>query len=450
MNKLDKFLFICALFLQFIFYAVLNTALMLRLPNMYISGGLRVVILSLALFLVVRGVLKRDYCPLSGPAWAFLAFALYYVCVYLIEPSEHFLMTLDYTSQAGGALYFAYLLFIVSFGAVLLFFMGRQRLEYFIERPWLVYVPSLLSVCFVLWVNRGALSELSLTSVDNDFANRSIVKNSMGALFAISIYYFIFAPQIWKKILLGVPGIALACLNLFISDSKSGIVSLCCVLILYAVLSLRTLRSFLSMSVLAFFGVFTVVPMFLFTRAWERLMNMLNFREMYYLTGDAELSRVDMIIGGWDRFLRNPVFGDGIYSKLTMEGSTHFLPLEVLVPTGLVGTCLFAFAMFGMARGIRYIWKWKSNSVWIFGISAFEISQQFMHGYTLSLFCFSASIFLAADCLRRLPGPTLLLMPNGQGAVLPPRSPAPPEHRRPRRPFHTPSGIHPSSRRGGI
>lgn len=269
------------------------------------------------------------------------------------------------------------------------------------SHPSLVYVPAMLATLLILWVNRGALSSLALGAANNDFVNRSIVKASMGALFAVSLYYILFGKNLYARVVLGVVGVGISGINLVISDSKSSLVSFFLIAILYFILALRRWSSaILAIVLYALAGTF-IFPLVFMSKAWERLVALEGFKEMY-MTGDAELARWDMIVSGWNRFLSSPFIGDGIYGG-SGESSTHFLPLEILVPTGIIGGILFLIALFGMLRGAAFLVRRFPESYWLLGLVVWEFSQQLMHGYTTSLFCLSTGLLLCADSLRSFP-----------------------------------------------
>ena len=402
MNNYEKIIFGGAISLNYLFYGILNIALLLGLPNSMISGGLRLSMFLAAILLVIWDWYRRQYGRLTVPVIAFICFTLYYTAVFILEPARNFLMSMDYISMSGGKPYAAYMLFIVGWGSFLLFFCGRDRFMFLIARPSLVYLPALLGTLFILWVNRGAFSGFSLTSAGNEFANRSIVKASMGALFSISLYYLIFGKVMWQRVLLGLPGLGISGINLLISDSKSAILSFAAIAFVYLLLSLRHAKT--AMFTIVFYAVVAIflLPFLFMSNAWTRLITLAEGYQEMYLAGNDELGRWDMIVEGWSRFISNPFFGDGIYAEWG-GSSTHFLPLEILVPTGIIGGVFFSIAAYGMLRGALYLMRVHPISYWILGLVTWEFSQQLFHGYTSAIFCLSTGILLCADCIRQMP-----------------------------------------------
>lgn len=385
--------------LNYMFFAVLNLALVLGFPNSYISGGIRCAILGMALILFLMDLAEGQYGKFPLSFWGFVAFWLYFSLILLKEPSLHFISSGDYIAQQGGKIYYSYTLYIASFGTFLLFFCGRDRLNYLINTPLVFWALCSIGVLGLLYINRGALSTFSLSDSSNVFANRSIVKAAMGPLFAVSLYLLLFHAREIKYSIPGLLGCFLAGLNLLISDSKSSILSFLLIAVFYFIYSIVRFHSILWVLTVYIVSAILVVPYLFLSKSWVRLSEFSGYKEMY-LRGDEEMSRLDMIINGFHRFFSSPVFGDGIYAQ-DGSASCHFLPLEILVPTGLIGAIFMLFAFWGMFRGMLYILKTNPMSLWALGVCVWDISQQFLHGYTFSLLCFSTGFLLAADCARK-------------------------------------------------
>ncbi len=386
MKYFDKILFVLLCILYFTYYGILNVALYLGLPNSEISGGMRLFIISGAALLLLRDFfVRKDFPRLTIHSWCFfIFFTVFFVKILMENPIVLYL----YNQSIPLFLYVTYICY---FGAFFLYFAGRERFFYILNSPKIIYWGGVLGCALILYTNRDALSSFRLTDSDNE-VNRCLVKYPMAMLYIISLYFLIFTPPIFNKIL-GVIGVAISGSNLLMSDSKSSIISFAFILFSYMLLSLKRIKIFITALIVSLSFLVISTPYLLSSTAWERLAALQDYETMD-LQGDAELSRYYLLLRGWDLFLESPVYGGSIFD--VEIHSSHFLPVEILRHEGVIGAILIIIAFWGMFKGGIYIFKSDPKYFWVFGILAWDISQQIFHGYSYTLPSVSAAIFLMA------------------------------------------------------
>lgn len=399
MGKFEKFLFCSAIFLNFSYYGILNIAIKFALPNSLISGGIRLYIFAAAMILLGISFARRTFPKFKIPIYALAIYFVFLLGVLFLDNWNKYPPDLSAVQFMGSPkLFHLYVIVLLNLGTFLLFFVDKIRFSYLLKNPWIIYAASFISVFIILIVNRGALDTLSITGSDAN-VNRSQVISSLNVLYALSMYYMIFSSSFLKKILLGGAGVALSILNLIICDSRTALLTFAVITLFYALTALRSVLSFLMMSITLAVGAMLAMPIVLKSRAFERVSKLMYFQQDYNLTGDAELSRIDLWGAALDEFWRSPLWGGSI-SIPGLGGYSHLILTDVLMATGLIGASLILVVFIGMARGYIFIYSKFGESKWLCAMMIAPMMHELTAGSSYSIISYMSAFLLMADSMR--------------------------------------------------
>lgn len=400
----ERVLIFVMFFLHYSFYGILNINLYFQLPTSIVSGLVNLTCFLIALFLVFRDFSRVEY-PRFPPSLMCAAFFLiYYLIVFFIDRD----VGTKFYSGFSGRMKVFYDFFIVVFSAFLIYFAGIRRFSYVLSKPMLVFIPSFITVCIILILNRYALVSFDLfastLSFDASGASggylRSAVRRPPMFLIAISPYLMFFHRNKFYKFVVGPFGCAAAIVACLISDSRSTMLTFVVVLLFYGVIAMRNVASFSYALVVYVSGAIVALPAILMSKAFERLLSLGDLARFNMIVDSGEFGRIELIKMGLLQFLENPLLGGNIFLNNTYipGGWSHCTPITILYTTGLIGVSLILVVIGGVFKGMFALYDmFKEKSLWIYALFIVEVGEMFMHGNTMQFFCGSIAVFLLAN-----------------------------------------------------
>ena len=392
MSKSEKILFSTAVFINFVFYGILAVSLYFGLPNSYISGISRIIVMLISFYLFFDSLVKKEFGDITF-TWPFFAYAAY--CALLL-----FITNFSGSSSAVaeyGRIYFIYIYLGYAIAPFLLFLMPPKRFYFLANNPWLVYIPSLLSMVliavffshFYLGIESDSESPVSL--------NRANVTAATAMTLVMSLYYIIFPKNVLKNIM-GLLSMILVALAMMKSSSQSLLLSVAIVIIVVVCFSFRMKRALIKVGIGGMLAAIALIPVLVTSTGFQRLM-MITDIDLYYIYGGKayDYSRIDLIFQAWDVFLSSPVIGGNLY--LDAGGTySHFFPSDVLMVCGILGFPFLIYIFYILAQSFFVsLAKLPLSYCWLVMLIAYMFVESLVHGsYSVPiLFHISIALTLA-------------------------------------------------------
>ena len=383
MSKLDKFIFSVSLFLTISFYGFVNFSFYMQIPSSYISCGIRLIAFSLSGYLFFKDVYSGQINLRRLPV---ISYALLIACTSLVFCFDKWEIYEVNQNLISGKLYGAYNCFLVGFSVLFTFYCGRDRFNFLINNPLVMFIPALFAVASVLIINSESISNMSM-ALNKYNMSRSLTKETAINIFTVGMFFLIFGKSFLHRFVFGIIGILMALLNVMLNESRSILVTIAIVGAFYITLSFRKVKTFVFSLMFSALFVLFVVPVLVKTKGFERFHDIIYYREDY-LAGNSEFSRIDLIADALNTFLHSTVvFGAGQF----MSGS-HLIFTEILVSTGIAGMALFMMFFIptamasakASALGIRN--PEYSGVLLLLGFALANFIQCLFHGYTYDLY----------------------------------------------------------------
>ena len=396
LSKFQRISFSSAVFLNFMFYDILMISLYFYLPYSLISASIRLYIGFIGAILFMISLFNREFVRLSAGGIC----QIIYVLMLAITITRYTPVgKAIYTNIEYGKLYDFYILVAYGLSPLFLFLMPRNRFLFFANREWLVFIPSFFSTIIILYLFGDFLSPDGIDYFNGGGINRQTIKEPILMLFVMSFYWFIFFNKFWK-FLLGCIGLIISGYGIIVSSSQSILLSVFIVIISALPFAIKDKRRFAMFSIIIAITLFAGIPYIMSSKGWERLQNIISFKEAYMFGGHYDISRVDIMRDAFGIFLKNPLFGESI---VTSTGSTaHFFPSDVLMSTGIIGGVLMCIVIYQCLCGALYLYK-RANPqyCWMLMIFFAYLIQNMLHSSFTSMLSFPFMLMLSAQMVYR-------------------------------------------------
>lgn len=401
--KAERFLFVLALFVYFMYFGLLSVSLYFQLPNQVISAVSMLSVFVMASILFISSLFKRSYYKFDLLSKLLIFYILYYflILIFYNEPTY----SLSYNPLGYGYMFaFKIYGFIAhSMGPFLLFLLPQSRFEYLSKNPMLIFIPSTISaILFItLWGDMIA-SDFAYFLLQDTGVSRHLAKFQFLVLFSISTGIFIFYKKIIQN-LISIIGMLIALYGFYISGSQSNMVSAAFIILVATIISTRKMYSFIRAIIINAVAIVFVLYFFMYSKTFDRILSTIFGMSDQFLLGQggdvSSASRIDLIYQGLQNFMESPIIGGTPY----LEGDihTHFFVVDTMMGMGIFGIVILAVYFTTIFR--VYIFSYKSlddSKIWILLIASSFFSQQFFHGNILSIISFSTSIFISIDMIR--------------------------------------------------
>lgn len=394
-SKFQKALIIIVFFQVGLFYCYLNTTLYYGLHSPITSG-----ILNLSSFFIMSAIFLHslftgEFGKINASIYAFVGYTIMAFIVIMLYVSE------DQVSSrydgGMGAISDIYYFATASLLPVFCYLAPPARFMFILKNSWLLFVPALISALLVIFL----IGDLAL---DHTFGamtsiGRSSIKTPIGILMIMSACWFILGNQSILKMVFGLIGMMIAFQAMRYSSSQSLIISTGFSFFVIFILSFKSVFSLIKSVVIFIVGVSFIGKFVVNNVAIERLMSLLQIREIYTFGGSYDISRLELAREGFQLFLSSPIYGGNAYLP---DGSyTHFFPSDVLMATGLIGAALCCIVLFGMFKGIIFaIRRLKPDHMWIVVLSLYFLMQAMFHGSLTSVISMHTAALLALNMMR--------------------------------------------------
>ena len=382
MSKSEKILFSTAIFIHFVFSGVLAFSMYFGLPNAYISGVSRIIVMLISFYLFFDSLVKRELGDISF-AWPFFLYAAY--CVFLLMITN--VSGATYGALVYGRFYFAYIFLGYSIAPFLLFLMPSKRFFFLANNPWLVYLPSLISMALIsIFYSEFYLGIEGDGELTNQL-NRAHVSGTTAFVFVMSLYYIVLAKGTWK-IIMGALSMILVAVALSRSSSQSMLVSAAIICIVLICFSFREKRSLIKVCVGGAIASVSLIPLIFLSEGFNRLVGLLGSDIQY--TG---YSRIDLVWEAWDVFMSSPILGGNLYLP---DGSySHFFPSDVLMVCGIFGFPFLIYIFYMLAQSFFVsLTKLPLAYAWMVMLISFVFVETLLHGNYGSAIMFHMGIAL--------------------------------------------------------
>lgn len=401
--KAERFLFVLALFVYFMYFGTLSVSLYFQLPNQVISAVSMLSVFVMASILFISSLYKRSYYKFDLLSKLLILYILYYILIMLFYDESS--SSASYNPLGYGYMFAfkAYSFIAHTMAPFLLFLLPQGRFEYLAKKPMLIFIPSTISaILFIsLWGDMIA-SDFSYILLQDTGVSRHLAKFQFLVLFSISIGIFVFSTKIIQNIL-SIIGMLIAFYGFYISGSQSNIVSAAFVIFVATIISTRKMYSFIRAIIINLSAIIFVLYFFIYSKTFDRILSTIFGMSDQILLGQggdvSSASRIDLIYQGLQKFMESPIIGGTPY----LEGDiyTHFFIVDTMMGMGIFGIVILAVYFTTIFR--VYIFSYKSlddSKIWILLIASCFFSQQFFHGNILSIISFSTSIFISIDMIR--------------------------------------------------
>ena len=399
-SKGDRILIFLMFFSCFFFYGLLNLNFFLKIPTSLPSGLMRLTTFLIAGYFIFKDFSHGEYPKMTTSIISLAVFFLYYFFIFLIDENA---FSSNLSFSGGGSIQKSkldviYLFFLSAPSYFFMFFAGRRRMEYILNNPQLVYIPSLLSVLIIIFTNVSVFETFDLYQTylyDYGDVRRAAIIAPVMNLMMVSPFLMFFSKNKLCNFFWGPLGCVVGLSCALISDSRSAIVTISIILLFYAIVSIRHIYSTVYALVVYIFGAIVFIPYLMFSKAFDRVMKLEKILD-YNLVSDDQLSRIDLIKSGFSQFLDNPVFGGHIY--LIGGGYSHCTPVSILYSTGIIGMLLILVVCGGILKGVFALNNiFREKSIWIYALAIVDVCMMLINGDTMTFFCGSFSVFLMAN-----------------------------------------------------